>query len=303
MIRFIKSIPYHIKTAFNSLVRHFALTFSSATAVTVTLTLLMTFLVVAGNVSNFTYNVEDSLKIHSTIEATLTEEQINDLQKEIKRMNFVESVTFSSKDEELESYLNDLDDSARKLYEVYRGEGNPLLHAFIVEVKHGDYLSTVNNQILNMEGIHDSAFGGDSAVTMVKAMDGIRITGGVFVLALSVLAVFLISNTIKSAIHARKDEIAIMRNVGATNGFIKFPFMIEGMFIGVLGSIIPIIISYFGYSYIYDALNGEFLVSMFKLQEVMPFILYVCGILLVTGMVVGIAGSFFAVNKYLRWKR
>ena len=303
MIRFIISIPYHIKTAFNSLVRHFALTFSSATAVTVTLTLLMTFLVVAGNVSNFTYNVEDSLKIHSTIEATLTEEQINDLQKEIERMNFVESVTFSSKDEELESYLNDLDDSARKLYEVYRGEGNPLLHAFIVEVKHGDYLSTVNNQILNMEGIHDSAFGGDSAVTMVKAMDGIRITGGVFVLALSVLAVFLISNTIKSAIHARKDEIAIMRNVGATNGFIKFPFMIEGMFIGVLGSIIPIVITYFGYSYVYKALNGEFLVSMFKLQEVMPFVLYVCGILLATGMIVGIMGSFFAVNKYLRWKR
>lgn len=303
MIRFFKSIPYHVKTAFNSLTRHFALTFSSATAVTVTLTLLMTFLVIAGNVSNFTYNVEDSLKIHSTIEATLSEKQIRDLQREIERMNYVKKVTFSSKDEELESYLNDLDDSARKLYEVYRGEGNPLLHAFIIEVNHGDNLSIVNNQILKLEGIHDSAFGGDSAITMVKAMDGIRITGGAFVVTLSVLAIFLISNTIKSAIHARKDEIAIMRQVGATNGFIKFPFMIEGMFIGILGSIIPIIITYFGYSYIYEALKGEFLVSMFKLQPVMPFILYVCLALLVTGMVVGIVGSIFAVNKYLRWKR
>lgn len=303
MIRFFKSIPYHVKTALNSLIRHFALTFSSATAVTVTLTLLMTFLVIAGNVSNFTYNVEDSLKIHSTIESTLTEEQIDELKEEIESMNYVKSVTFSSKDEELESYLNELDDSARKLYEVYEGEGNPLLHAFIIEVKHGDYLNTVNNQLLEMEGIHDSAFGGDSAITMVKAMDGIRITGGAFVVALSVLAVFLISNTIKSAIHARKDEIAIMRNVGATNGFIKFPFMIEGMFIGIIGSIIPMIITCFGYSYVYKSLNGVFLVSMFKLQPVMPFVLYVCLILLVTGMVVGVIGSFFAVNKYLRWKR
>lgn len=303
MIRFIKSIPYHIKTAFNSLVRHFALTFSSATAVTVTLTLLMTFLVVAGNVTNFTYNVEDSLKIHSTIESTLTEQEINALKDKIESMKFVKSVTFSNKDQELESYLNELDDSAKKLYEVYKGEGNPLLHAFIVEVTHGDNLDTVNNQLLKMNGIHDSAYGGDSALMMVKAMDGVRITGGVFVVALSILAMILISNTIKSAIHARKDEIAIMRQVGATNGFIKFPFMIEGMFIGVLGSIIPILITYFGYSYLYDILGGVFLVSMFKLQEVMPFVLYVCLTLLVTGMVVGVIGSFFAVNKYLRWKR
>ena len=303
MIRFFKSIPYHVKTAFNSLTRHFALTFSSATAVTVTLTLLMTFLVIAGNVSNFTYNVEDSLKIHSTIESTLTEQEINALKDKIESMKFVKSVTFSNKDQELESYLNELDDSAKKLYEVYKGEGNPLLHAFIVEVTHGDNLDTVNNQLLKMNGIHDSAYGGDSALMMVKAMDGVRITGGVFVVALSILAMILISNTIKSAIHARKDEIAIMRQVGATNGFIKFPFMIEGMFIGVLGSIIPILITYFGYSYLYDILGGVFLVSMFKLQEVMPFVLYVCLTLLVTGMVVGVIGSFFAVNKYLRWKR
>ena len=303
MIRFIKSIPYHVKTAFTSLIRHFALTFSSATAVTVTLTLLMTFLIVAGNISNFTYNVEDSLKIHTTIDSTVTDSEVAALQIKIEKLPHVKKVTFSHKDQELESYISNLDDSAKKLYEAYRGEANPLLHAFIIEVEHGDYLTTVNNQILSMEGVYDSAYGGEGALTMVKAMDGIRLTGGAFVVALSVLAVFLISNTIKSAIHARKDEIAIMRQVGATNGFIKFPFMIEGMFIGILGSLIPIAITCFGYSYVYKALNGEFLVSMFKLQEIMPFILYVSLILLGTGAIVGILGSLFAVNKYLRWKR
>ena len=138
---------------------------------------------------------------------------------------------------------------------------------------------------------------------LVRAMDGIRIAGGIFVIALSVLAIFLISNTIKSAIYSRNNEISIMRNVGATNGFIKMPFMIEGMVIGMIGAIVPILITLFGYSYLYNALNGVLLISMFKMQPVIPFAIYVSVALLATGMIVGMLGSFFAVNKYLRWKR
>ncbi len=303
MIKFFKSIPFHIKTALKSLIRHFALTFSSASAVMVTLTLLMAFLVVAGNVANFTYSIEDSLKIHATIESTVTDGDIKSLQSKIEAMDFVENVTFSHKDQELESYISGMDDASQKLYEIYRGEGNPLLHAFIIEVDNGKNLETINDRLLAMDEIHDAAYGGNSAMMMITAMDGLRVTGSIFVVALSVLAVFLISNTIKSAIYARKDEIAIMRNVGATNGFIKMPFMIEGMCIGILGSIIPILLTIFGYKYIYEALNGVLLIAMFKLQPVYPFVFYVSLTLLGTGVVVGIIGSLFAVNKYLRWKR
>ena len=303
MIKFFKSIPFHIKTAFKSLIRHFALTFSSASAVMVTLTLLMAFLIIAGNVANFTYSIEDSLKIHATIESTVTDEYIETLQKQIEKMNHVENVTFSNKDQELESYISGMDDASQKLYEIYRGEGNPLLHAFIIEVDDGKNLETINQQLLAMDEIHDAAYGGNSAMMMVSAMDGLRVTGGIFVVALSILAVFLISNTIKSAIYARQDEIGIMRNVGATNGFIKMPFMIEGMCIGVLGAILPILLTILGYNYIYDALNGVLFIAMFKLQPVYPFVFYVSLALLGTGIVVGILGSLFAVNKYLRWKR
>ena len=303
MIKFFKSIPYHIKTAAKSLIRHFALTFSSSTAVMVTLTLLMTFLVVAGNVANFTYNIEDSLKIHATIEATVSDEDIKTLQAQIENMENVTRVTFSSKDQELESYIDGMDDASQKLYEIYRGEGNPLLHAFIIEVNDGKNLESINNRLLAMNEIHDAAYGGNSAMMMITAMDGLRVTGSIFVVALSILAIFLISNTIKSAIYARQNEISIMRNVGATNGFIKMPFMIEGMFIGMLGSIVPILLTIFGYKYIYDALNGVLLIAMFKLQPIYPFVIYVSLTLLGTGIIVGILGSFFAVSKYLRWKR
>ncbi len=303
MIQLFKSLPYHAKTALNSLVRHMALTFSSASAVSVTLVLLMAFLVIAGNISNFTYNIEESLQIHATIESTVTDENIQGLINKVEQLEHVKKVVFSSKDEELESYINSLDEASQKLYSIYQGEANPLLNALLIEVDRGENLESVNNALLDMEEIHDAAFGGDSASMLIKAMDGIRIAGGIFVVALSILAVFLISNTIKSAIYSRNNEIAIMRNVGATNGFIKMPFMIEGMMIGMIGAVMPILLTIFGYRYIYNVMNGMFLIPMFKLQPVIPFALYVSLILLLTGMIVGIMGSFFAVNKYLRWKR
>lgn len=303
MIRYFRAIPYHFKTAFNSLWRHFAMTFSSATAVSITLTLLMVFLVVAGNISNFTYNIEDSLQIHATINETVTEEEIKELQGKIENMPKVKSVKFSDKDQELENYIQQNDESSRSLYEMYRGEGNPLLHAFIIDVKAASDLSIVNRELTQMEEIEEAAYGGDTANNMIEAMDGIRVGGSIFIVALSVLAVFLISNTIKSAIYARSNEIAIMRNIGATNGYIKRPFMIEGVVIGILGSIGPILLTIFGYQYLYDALNGSFMLAMFELQAPRPFVFYVSGILLATGVVVGIIGSYLAATKYLRWKR
>lgn len=303
MIKFFRSIPNHVKTAFQSLTRHGAMTFSSVSAVMITLTLLMVFILIAGNISNFTVSIEKSLMIHSTIDGSLNEEGIEELQRRVENLDHVVKVTFSSKDEELENYMSSMDEASKKLYETYEGDGNPLLNAFQIEVDAGENMEVVYQKLQNIEGIQDSDYGGDTANLIVKTMDGLRIGGGIFVAALGVLAVFLISNTIKSAIYSRKSEISIMRNVGATNGYIKFPFMIEGMFIGILGAILPILITCFGYRYLYETMNGIFLIPMFQLQTVEPFIWYVSLILLGTGMIVGVMGSFFAVNKYLKWKR
>ena len=138
---------------------------------------------------------------------------------------------------------------------------------------------------------------------MISFFEALRNGGLVFVIALSLLAVFLISNTIKMTIYARSTEIGIMRNVGATNWYVRIPFIIEGMFIGILGAILPLILTYFGYGYLYDVMDGKFLSSMFVMEEVYPFVFDICLILLGCGILVGMIGSFMAVSKYLRWKR
>ena len=146
-------------------------------------------------------------------------------------------------------------------------------------------------------------YGGQSTVSMVDTMSMVRKIGGFLVIGLTLLAVFLIQNTIKLTISARKDEITIMRNVGATNSFIRSPFVIEGIIIGVLGSIIPIALTVWGYITLYQRSGGILVSNMFKLVKPNPYIFYLAGILLGIGVVVGFIGSLLSVNRYLRWKR
>ena len=109
-----------------------------------------------------------------------------------------------------------------------------------------------DSEMLDDESFTEALFGGNTTEQFIESLNIVRLGGFGIVLALGVLAIFLISNTIKITIFARQDEIVIMRHVGATNGYIRTPFVLEGMVIGILGSIIPIIITYFGYNYVYD---------------------------------------------------
>lgn len=302
-MKFIKSLPYHIKSAFNSIKRNIAMSISSATAVTLTLIMVTLFLVVAGNVVNFASNIEESLKIHVNISLDQSFEQEKELKKQIESIPNVKKVTYSSKDEQFNEMIADKDEKYQELYKTLTQEENPLYDVYIVDVKHGDDLKTVAKKIERIVGVEDVNYGGDSAVMLIRTLQSFQTGGILFVFALSFLALFLISNTIKLTIYSRQSEIAIMRNVGATNGFVKMPFMIEGIIIGILGSIIPIIFTLVGYSYLYTSLNGQLFSSMFALQ---PFYPFACGVALVEflfGMFVGLVGSFFSVTKYLRFKR
>ena len=125
----------------------------------------------------------------------------------------------------------------------------------------------------------------------------------IFVILLFLLTGYLISNTIKTTIYARSEEIAIMRNVGASNHFIKVPFMMEGVLIGLVGAIIPCILTVVGYAWFYDLNAGSLFTDLFSLQPVWPFTLFICLGLLAAAVVIGMLGSFLSTTRYLRWKR
>lgn len=300
MISFFKVLPKFIKTAFLSIFRHMAMSLSASSAVTITLILFSAFLLIAGNVSLFTNSIEDDLRIHVVANKNITsDQQINDVKKQLESISGVKTVVISKKDNELEMMIKE----KGKEFEMYRGKENPLNNGYFVTVNNANQISAITTQIKQMSSIKDAVYGGNSVSKMISILNTVRSGGLIFVALLTLLAVFLISNTIKMTIYARNTEISIMRNVGAANWYIKVPFMIEGMIIGFVGAIIPCFITYFGYYYMYHVLNGQIVTSMFTLQPIIPFALQVCGLLLGSGMLVGLIGSFFSTTKYLHWKR
>jgi len=290
------------KEGFQGVGRHRAMSFSSASAVTMTLLIVSVFLILSMNVQQIVNSVEGSVQIHVKIDIGTTSDEIAVMQQEIEAIDGVKTVTFSSKDSELESFIEAYGDQG-ELFKMYVGDKNPLRDAFLIETVNGDDIESVANQISQIANIEKVNYGGVNTLVLLDSMDSIK-TGSYIVMGvLALLAVLLIANTIDTTINARWEEIFIMRTVGASNGFIRWPYIIEGMVIGVLGSLIPIIVSVGGYVYLYKLLGGFLFTHLFTLVPIYPFTLQLALILLVTGVAVGMLGSFISVTRKLRWRR
>lgn len=294
-------IGRHFKEAFQGLFRHFAMALSSASAVTFTLVLVSLLTLIIGNVSQITKNIEENISIFVKISDEVPEEEIPSLQRQIERIEGVGRVEYSDKDAELDRYIEKYGNDSFD-FEVYR-EDNPLSRAFLVVVESGNSMAEIARKIAAIEGMKEVEFGGTTTENFIRVLTTIRTVGYGIVLALTVLAIFLISNTIRITIYNRNKEISIMRQVGASNSYIRQPFVIEGIFIGIMGSIIPILLTIFGYRYVYETMNGQFISGILTLMPVYPFAYMVAVFLFAVSIVVGLIGSLLSVNKYLRWRR
>ena len=157
------------------------------------------------------------------------------------------------------------------------------------------------NKIKKMDKVNSVSYGEDMVNQLITIFDVVKKVSIIAVLALIIVTAFLIANTIKLAIYARKREIEIMRLVGASNISIKIPFVIEGLFLGLIGSILPIIITIYGYTSLYDFFGGKiFNSSLARLIQPTPFVYLASLLLMVIGILVGMFGSWQAVKKYLK---
>lgn len=286
-----------IKEAFYGFVRHFSMSFSSMVAVSVTLILVSLFMMLTVNIQEITTTVEDKIQIHVQLEDTV--EDTTSIESQIKQLPAVISVEFSSKDAELDKFIASYGEEG-VIFEMYRGENNPLKNAFIVELSDNLQIDSTTLSIANMNGVLKANYGGNSTIQLVDLLHNVRDGGFILVAALGLLALILIINTIKITIQNRASEIQIMRTIGATNNFIRAPFVFEGFFIGLFGSLIPVGLSIWGYVRVYDVLGGVLFSELFKLREAFPFVLQLSYLLVMLGIVLGLFGSFISVTRYLR---
>lgn len=291
----------HIKNGFIGVKRHFAMAISSASAVMITLTMVGVFGILAVNMAYLSKEIEQSISLVAMINYDVTDlSQVGTMRKQIEGMSEVDKVDYRTKDQEFDFYNEQYPDMI-EFSELYR-EDNPFHDTFVVTVKDGANLNDVKNNIAKINGIDSVEDGGSNTYTLINVLHTTRLAGAVLVVALVVLAVYLIYNTIKVTIATRKDEIMIMRNVGAKNGYIRAPFLVEGIIIGILGSIIPIALVVYGYIKLFEMTSGV-LAGVMALVPVYPFVLFLGLGLLAIGILVGFIGSYISVCKYLRLTR
>ena len=299
-MKLIRSIKRYIRDAAKSVVRNFSLSLASISCITITLIVVAVSMIISNNVDNASEEIMTSTTVVIWIEKTATKEDIDNLKKEIENTGNVSSLEFKSK-QKFAQELKEQEDKFAPTVDSWTDETNPLMDSYKVKVKDIEIIKDTVKQIEKVDCVNSVDYGQtivDQVVTVFKAIEKFCIGT---VIALVLVTAFLITNTIKIAIYSRKTEIEIMRLVGASNIAIKVPFIIEGMFIGLIGSIIPVLVTIFGYSKLYDYFGGKIFNSSFAtLIEPFPFTIKLSLIIVLLGILVGMYGSGKAVKKHLK---
>ena len=298
-MNFFRMLRRSIRDAFKSVFRNFSLSLASISCITITLIIVAVSIIVTFNVQNFTKEMEKDLTIVVFLDTDTTEEEVEEIRDKLESMSNVESLTYQSK-ASVKEEMSQENEVFNEVMSTWDDEDNPLKDTFQVKVKVVERISNTAKNIEKIDKVSSVKYGEGMVDNLIEAFEAAQNVSYGMVIALILVTVFLIINTIKLTIFSRKREISIMRLVGASNFTIKTPFIIEGMVLGLLGSIIPILIVCFGYIALYNHFDGYLYSRMITLIEPEPFIYMVSGIVLVIGIIVGMIGSASAVRKYLK---
>lgn len=286
----------HFRDSLKSISRNGWMTFASVSAVTVTLLLVGVFVMIMMNLNKVADNLEKDVEIKVIVELTADDASITKLGEEIKKTPGVAEVHYSTKEDELNKLVLDFGDDLR-LFE----QQNPLHNVFVVKAKNPQETEVVAKKIDRLDNTFEVKYGEGKIEKLFSVLNTSRNVGLVLILALLFTAMFLISNTIRITIVARRRDIEIMKLVGATNWFIRIPFILEGMWLGILGSILPITLVSVLYYNIYNMLEPKLAQGkLFELLDFSPFIYQVDALILLMGVLIGVWGSFMSVRKFLR---
>ncbi|WP_146814786.1 permease-like cell division protein FtsX [Halobacillus faecis] len=293
-----KTFGRHGKEGVKSLARNRWMSIASISAVTVTLLLVGVFATLLLNLNDFASQIEEDVEVRVFIDVTAEDESREALKDKIEEVSAVSSVEFQSKEEGLDKLIDSLGDDG-EVFESLKDE-NPLNDVFIVKTVEPEDTITVAQTIEDFNSVAKVEYAKETVQRLFSFMDVARNVGLAIIAGLLFTAMFLIANTIRITIVARKKEIEIMKMVGATNWFIRWPFLFEGLMIGVFGSLIPIAVVVFGYDYLYTEVTTRYPTLPIQLLPVYPFVIKVSALLILMGIVIGLWGSFTSIRKYLK---
>ncbi|WP_308636625.1 permease-like cell division protein FtsX [Paenibacillus silvisoli] len=296
----------HMREGVKNVLRNGWMTFASVSSIVISLFILGAFLLLAMNVNNLADQIESQVQIRVYLQLNTDDAKINELKTAIGNIPEVSKIEFVSKEKGLEILRQSMGADGAELLEGYDDTNNPLPDSFTVEVFEPQKIAFAAKQIeaigkgAETSPITSVKYGKGTVETLFKIMNAVRNIGLVIVAGLGITAMFLISNTIKTTIVARRREIGIMKLVGATNNFIRWPFFIEGALIGVFGSVVTVALLLAGYSRLVEVSQVEFGLMMIKLVTLQDAGYTVSVLIMGLGTLIGIWGSTLSVRKYLK---
>ena len=292
----ISSVEYSFLDAIKSLRRNRSLSAASVATVAATLFIFGVFILISVNMNQIMHGVESQLQVKIAMNEEITNDQQKNLEDAIKSVDGIDKVEIETKEQALANLKEQLGDNSKEILSGF-DKKNPLLSSYIVKVKKPAVISDVVKKVKDMPGIYEIEDGRSIVKTVTTITSTVKWIGGSILLILVVVSFFLIGNTIKLTVYSRRREIGIMKYIGATDWFIRTPFIIEGVILGVLGGVISDFVLYGLYKLIVNKMGLTFAFIRF----VNPY--YVLGTMMwqftLFGVIIGAAGSIFAVRKFL----
>lgn len=298
-MKLLRILSRNIRDAVRNVFRNPSLSLASISCITITLIVVSLSVVLTFNVNSFTKNVENDVTIVAFMYTDITDEAKDDVLENIQVIDGIESYEYQSKTKIAEDMVESSSD-LKNILSQYDEESSPLQPTYLVKVKNINNISKIAKKIEKINGVDSVKYGEGMVEKLVTIFETIKNISIGTVLALILVTAFLIINTIKITIDSRKREIQIMKLVGASNLNIKIPFIFEGLFLGILGSIIPIMATIYGYNVLYTEFGGKMFSPFIKLIEPSVIVYNISAGLLSIGILVGIFGSVTAIRKYLK---
>ena len=292
----INTINYFIVDALKSIKRNITVSFAAMLTVLVTFFVLGTFTLVGLNFNKTIEDVADEIEIRVYLQDDIKLVNKREVEIKLSEQDGVKAVTYVSKDEAFTKLKKDLEGNSGML-EGYSLENNPLASSYIVTLEDASYASNVTKAVEDMTGVESVTNQQELIEKISRVVDFVQILGVILFFVFIGVSIFLIMNTIKLAVYSRRREVGIMKFVGATDWFIRWPFVIEGIIIGAIGSLLATAVIYFIYRGVFGFIASNLLIAY--LVPVSFVLTTLLGGFLLGGIVVGAIGSIAALRKFL----
>jgi len=297
-MKLIRIIKKSFKDAFRSVFRNFSLSMASISCTAITLILVSIALLVTYNVNSITKDIVDVLTIVVFVDKKTTQTQIDKVEEDILAIENVDKdeLRYDSSDDIKESLSKDED--LKEILDIL--DENPVASSFVIKVKDVRDITKTAESIKKIDNVTKVKYGESLVNKLLSMFDIVRNVCIIAVIALIVVTAFLISNTIKITIFSRRHEIDIMRLVGTSNIVIKLPFLIEGFVLGIIGAVVPVLLTIYGYTFLHDFIGGKLFTELIVLVQPSEIIYSASLVVVIVGGLVGMFGSTRAVKRYLK---